>query len=355
MEALLTPLDNVRSAALRLLGPWGQRFLVRREERVLLYALFGLAVAFAMTCASPVVLYAVGPIVLGTVHLVSDVRYLVARPALHRRVALAVLGGAPLLATFVWPTPSVGLLAGFAPILLARSSVLKKAALFVAYAALYALALRYTRDAMLFLVHAHNLIAVLLFTVLFSRRKGLAAVPAFVFGGLALGILSGGFDALLLRPEALGLHAGHEHATFLAGGRIAPQGGLGITGIVRAIAPGLAPVPAARLVAFFVFAQSVHYVVWLRLVPEDARERPGLRSFRSSFRALEADLGRPLLFGALAVGVGIAIYAFVSLEASRILYLRTAVFHTYLEIAALLLVVLEGRGALFAPRATDRA
>src|SRR5689334_21839301 len=134
MDALLTPLDAARSATLRMLGPWGARFLARREERVLLYALFGLAVAFAMTCASPLVMYSVGPIVLGTVHLVSDVRYLVARPALHRRTWVALFTGAPLAATFVWPTPAVGLLAGFAPILLSRAARWKRAAAFVAYA-----------------------------------------------------------------------------------------------------------------------------------------------------------------------------------------------------------------------------
>lgn len=340
MEALLTPLDTLRSAALRLFGAYGQRFLARREERVLLYAVVGLAVAFALTCASPVLLFALGPILLGTVHLVSDVRYLVARPGLHRRGWLFGAMLLPLAATWIWPRPSVGLVAAFAPVLFARTSHLRRALASMAFAALYVLATQSTYVTTLVLVHAHNLVAIALFAVLFARRRGASLVLAALFLALAIGIVSGAFDGLLLRPLALS----------------PPKSALSLQGMVRSLTPpGTGPLLGARIVALFVFAQSVHYAVWLRLVPEEARERAGVRSFRSSFRALKRDLGAPVLLLSLAVGVIVAGYALFALEASRILYLRVAAFHTYLELAALMLVVLEGRAAfqLRSARARD--
>ena len=74
--------------------------------------------------------------------------------------------------------------------------------------------------------------------------------------------------------------------------------------------------------------------VWLRLVPEEDRERPAPRSFTSSYRALVRDVGRPLLLLALLSIVALVAWAFVDLISARNGYLRVAIFHGPLELVA---------------------
>jgi hypothetical protein len=100
---------------------------------------------------------------------------------------------------------------------------------------------------------------------------------------------------------------------------------------------------SVRLVLLYAFAQATHYVVWLRLVPEDDRPSKSPRSYGQSFRALTGDLGGLLLWvsviGALAL-VGWAVFA---PGAARDGYLRLAFFHGHLELAAGALLWAEGR------------
>jgi hypothetical protein len=83
--------------------------------------------------------------------------------------------------------------------------------------------------------------------------------------------------------------------------------------------------------------------MWLRLVPEDARPRPAPRPFRETWRALERDFGKPLLFVFLALTLFIAAWGLVDLAAARVGYLRLAAFHGYLELGAAALFLVEKR------------
>jgi hypothetical protein len=97
------------------------------------------------------------------------------------------------------------------------------------------------------------------------------------------------------------------------------------------------------LVPYFAFAQSFHYVVWLRLVPEVDRDVPRPRSFRQSGRALLRDLG-PWVLAAFAVGALVfVVWGFVDVVAARLAYLRSALFHGYVELVVLALYACEGR------------
>jgi hypothetical protein len=116
--------------------------------------------------------------------------------------------------------------------------------------------------------------------------------------------------------------------------------------MIASLVPVADPVWGMRLACLFVFAQSVHYLVWLRLVPEEARERPGIRSFASTFHALKEDLGVIVLLASFVAMGLVFVRALTSLEAARILYLRGASFHAFLEIAFVLLLSLEGKTAL---------
>jgi hypothetical protein len=83
--------------------------------------------------------------------------------------------------------------------------------------------------------------------------------------------------------------------------------------------------------------------VWLRLVPEDDRRRATPRTFAASARALTADLGPWLLAAAGAGAVALAAWAVVDVVVAREVYLRGAVFHGYLEVAAAALLLVERR------------
>ena len=99
-----------------------------------------------------------------------------------------------------------------------------------------------------------------------------------------------------------------------------------------------------RLIVLFAFAQAVHYLVWLRLVPEEDRERETPRTWRATIQALRHDLGSFLFFVSIAAALSVAAWAFVDgVAKARDGYLRITLFHGNLELIALALLFAEGR------------
>lgn len=322
----IATIDAIRGRTLRAVGPLAPSLLRDRERRVMVYGLVAIATAFALTFAAPMLLLAVGPIVLGAPHLVADVRYLVARPGLHRRLGFWSCVAGPACLSFAEPRAWVSMTAIFGAALVARASIARRAAVAIVAVGLVAACVRLGGVADVILAHAHNAIAVVIF-VLWSRRASRLhwlVVAAFSLGLVAIGagMLDGG---PMTRPSRDSLYDADV--------------------LVATLAPLADPVLAVRAALAFAFAQSVHYAVWVRLVPEEDRPRPGLRSFASSLRALVADLGRPLVTVAALVTVGLAAWACVSLAAARDGYLRLAIFHGPLELGAATLLLLE-RGRL---------
>ena len=324
--------DGARAALLRRLGAPGRTLLRDPSRRVALYGAIGVLTSLLLACAAPLHTFALAPLVLGVPHLLADVRYLVVRPGLHRRLAVLVAIGVPLLLASLTASLAVGLVAPLAVAVVARGPWARRATVGAAASLLAAAAAFWPTTSSLVMVHGHNLVGALFVLAVFSRRRVLEAVPVVAFAALAVALALGAFDEALLRPFAL-----REPATAEP---------LGIT--VLRMAPASDPVPAVRLVALFVFAQGVHYVAWLRLVPELARERRGVRSFSSSARALHRDLGPWLLGIAACAMVTFAALARSSLAEARDAYLVFAAFHGPLELAALALVLVEGRSALAA-------
>ncbi len=326
LQRPIATIDAIRGRTLGLVGPIAPRLLRDRERRVALYGLVAIASAFALTFAAPMFLLSVGPILLGAPHLVADVRYLVARPGLHRRAGFWLCVAGPACLSFVHPHAWVSMAAILGAALVARASRGRRLAIALAGAALVLGCLRLGGVADLLLAHAHNAIAVALFCLWSRRTTRLhwVIVAGFTLGLVAIGLgaLDGGPVTRLSRSE---LYAADV--------------------LLATLAPLSDPVLAVRGALAFAFAQSVHYAVWVRLVPEDDRPRPGLRSFSSSLRALVADLGAPLVAIAALVTIGLAGWACVSLAAARDGYLRLAIFHGPLELGAATLLLLE-RGRL---------
>jgi hypothetical protein len=324
-DGLLAPLDAARSAALRRAGPWLGPFFADRDRRVLWLGLSSVAVAFVATGAAPLWLLLLGPLLLGVPHLLSDVRYLVVRPGLHRDGWLMVGLGAPLLAVTLGANPAVGVLAAVPAVLSAPRSRRRAPALAVA-GALAVAAWANADGFQLIFVHAHNLVALALWFFLRSRPASHAWVPLAALAGSGLA-LAGALDPLVTR----------------FGGWSAPATGLDFGELVVSHADGLEPTLAARAVLSFCFLQSVHYAVWLRLIPEDARPRRAPRPFAASWRALVHDFGAPALAAVAALAVGLAAWGLLAPGPARDGYLRLATFHGYLELAVAARWLSQGR------------
>ena len=320
---LLWPLDRMRSAVYRalvpILGPW----IRSREVRVALHGVLTATVSLLLAILAPLVLLILSPVILGVPHLVADVRYLVAQPGLHRRGPIAWVVGGLLLVTALTADLRWGLVGAALAPLAARGPVHRKLAPMAALAALAALAFLAFRPTALALAHVHNLVAVLLWLLLAGALQRGAAHPARVLPSVALlvgagAILAGVFDTVLVTTFTLGwagLPSLDWHQAQLASGFSDPWG--------------------PRMVATFAYAQAVHYGIWLRVMPEDARSRPSPRSFKASWRALVADLGSPFMLGALGLTCVIASWAAWDATEARAGYLRLALFHGPLELAVL--------------------
>jgi hypothetical protein len=204
-------------------------------------------------------------------------------------------------------------------IVTARGSRWRVAIALAAVAALFAGAWLEPFGFQLVFLHAHNLVAVLVWWVYLARPRSELWVPALTLVGAAV-ILAGGLDPLVT----------------LTGGWTAPWTGTSFTEFVDTITPpSFGPVAATRLVLSFCFLQSVHYGVWLRLMPDDARPRAAPRTFAATWSALEHDFGRWPLVAFTAIAFGVAAWGAFSLPDARLGYLRLAAFHGYLELAVL--------------------
>lgn len=327
---MLALADAARLRFVRLLGPLARPLLVSRDVRVAWTGAALVASALVLTSALPVWVLALGPIVWGVPHVLADVRYVVVQPGYHRRALVA----APAAAGVVAAWAGLGLravLAGAAvAALFARGSRARRAAVSGAALGLAAVAHLAPAAATLVFAHLHNVVAVAFFVL--WRRGGHAVrwAPAALFAVLATAVLGGALDPAIARAAPL------ANATFddLVD-QLAPPSLVAWSGVPRL---------PERLVLLYAFGQSVHYAMWLRLVPEEARPSPRPRSFRQSLRALRADVGAPVLAVAAAVALFVAAWALVDLAGARIKYLQFAFFHGWIELVAAAVMLVEARG-----------
>ncbi|WP_437959905.1 hypothetical protein WME76_09815 [Sorangium sp. So ce119] len=326
MDVILAPLDRLRRACFRLLGRHVGTWVARRDVRVSVLGTIAVVTALSGALLAPTWLLALGPIVLGVPHVLADVRYLVARPGLHRRGLAALAVAAPLAAGAVTSRLACGLLAAVAAAFVARGTRRRRAVAIACLAPLVCVAMAFRGLSELVFAHAHNAIAVGLWCAWRPRRTRWHLVPLALFLGSSAALATGLLDPLW-RAAAAAL----------------PGLGAPIHAHVRDIAPRAPGDLGVRLVLLYAFAQSVHYAVWLRLVPEDDRPRPAPRGFVSSWRALADDLGRPLLWLTAAAALALIAWACFDLLAARAGYLRFAVFHGHLELAAATWLFIERR------------
>ncbi len=346
-ELWLQPLDRARAELNRVLlaSPLAPQ-LVRKDRRIALRAVLGISVALVLTLRAPVALYALAPIVLGVPHLAADLRYLVLQPRWSRiaRAAL-VVGCVPFVVLRLLPL--IGVRFRDAPIEMAMGAAAllvaavaagvsarryrRLALVLPALGALAVVALRRPEAARLVFAHLHNVVALVVWAFLFRARRDARAtllVPiacALVATALVLGYGASFSEAAMARPRSFGLS-------------LATLGGW--------LAPGLALRWAVPIALSYVFLQSIHYSVWLGLVPAEKVRGDAGRSFRMSFRALVRD------FGTLGLGVvalmAAATFALATrdLHVTRDTYLSLSAFHGYLELAVIVIVLCGRRDVM---------
>ena len=330
VEMALARVDDVRARAVRLLGPLARPLLVDREARVAWLGVSLVAVAFGLVGVLPMWVLALGPIVWGVPHVAADVRYLVTRPGYHRRVLVGVPAALGMIAAYAGCGLAAVLAGAAVSVLLSRGSLSRRLVVTAPLVLLAFFCARAPSFSTLVFAHVHNAIAVLFFA-LWRRRRGnahLFVLAASVLGTLAIG--AGTFDRVADRATALGSVTFDDLSDELAPPELIGRFGSD-------------PHWPGRLVLLYAFGQSVHYVVWLRLVPEEDRPSPTPRSFRQSWRALRRDLGLVFLLTCAVVAIGVAIWAAHDLATARFRYLQLAFFHGWLELAAGAVMLAEGR------------
>lgn len=324
--AWLRPADALRRALLRALGPLSAPLMRRRELRVACAGVGLVLLSLATTLWLPLWVLALTPLLYGVPHLVADVRYLVVRPGLHRRPLLWALVGLPLVGAGLGAGVRAGALALCGALLCARGSRLLRGVGIAAALLLFGAALRFPYPVDLVMAHVHNLVAVLLFWGWRRRASGLHLLPIAAFGVAAVLLVSGGLDGVIIAGRGL----------------LRAPAVLDLDYQRWWLAPEIPEPLGMRLVLLFAFAQSVHYAVWTRLIPEEDRARPTPRTFAASLRALRGDLGRwPVRLAGLLF-VGLIVWGVRDLAAARIGYFRLALFHGPMELAAAALLFLEG-------------
>ena len=317
--------DLLRRRWLRLLGGLARPIVRHRELRIALMFTAVVCTALLGTLLAPMWLLILGPLIWGVPHLLADLRYLVFRTGYHRRPLLWLVAGGPLLWTALGGALIWGFVGAAAAALLARARALRRLAAAAVLLASGAMLATLGSAGDIIFAHAHNFIAVALWWLWRPRVTRLHWVP------LALFVAASVF---LVSEPALRL----AHAT---GGLDWFTGGMGPAYQSWRISPGLAPELGLRLVLLYCFAQSIHYAVWLQLLPDESRQRATPPTFRASHEDLRADFGDLGLAIAGVLAVGLALWAVVDLMQASHGYFRMARFHGHLELIAATLLLLE--------------
>ncbi|HEX7667505.1 MAG TPA: hypothetical protein VF407_23395 [Polyangiaceae bacterium] len=342
LDAATAPLDEARQAALAVATKSRHltRIIARRDLRIPFLATLQIVILGAVTAVRPLWLFVLGPIVLGIPHLASDVRYLVLRQRVAREVIFVGIA-------------AVALFLGFQGLELAHRPIPHWASLEVATATAWILAaiLSGAREregdktffllpllfvlaggvwacshAGLFrilLAHAHNVVGVIAWLVVFRKHRKAALLPV-----AALTLVAG----LLLSGFTLGVTS--QWKAF----------GIDLAAASHTLAPGLPARWALGAVLSFVFLQSIHYAAWLVWIPQDNLPGEGTFTFRMTARSLLADFGGPALAIIAALCVALAGAAAFDAKSAVRTYMSLATFHGYFEIALLAYFAARGRG-----------
>lgn len=335
LDRATAPLDRLRA---QLFG-WTLRsrrlrsLAVSRDRRIAMTLLPRVLLAFVLAAYAPVLLFVLGPIALGVLHVAADVRYLLLRPRLTRwwagacaaacgslavSRALELVGAiqrserAQFAIVFSWAVAAIVAAAK-------RTGECWRVLVGISIVATVAtIAYQSPTTFRLVLLHGHNLLALLVWPVFFRVRG---------FWSWSLSILALGGAALLASGWLFRASLSHLEWNLFP---VHPLE------VADWLAPRLRADHAIGVTSAFVFLQALHYAAWLSVIPQSQTRGQASLSFRMTSRALLAD------FGVLGVGLVVTswllVLGFACADPVRtsLSYVSLAMFHAYLELVLLL-------------------
>jgi hypothetical protein len=204
---------------------------------------------------------------------------------------------------------------GFALALAIGPSVKKAVVAGPIFFAVAALLVSHGRLVGLVLVHAHNVIALAIWLLLFRRRRDWTVLPVLLATVLAVVLLSG-----ITLPW-----------TFHGGGMLAM--GTRLERLASWMSPGASLERGAALATVFVFLQGVHYAVWTGWIPQDALRGEGTPSYRQTVRGLVSDFGVPAFTAIVVLAVSMIGLAVWNIRGAVTWYMSLSKFHAWFECA----------------------
>lgn len=342
-ERLVSPLDWCRRGWFRWLlrSHFLRATLVNRDRRIATLACVNVVLAAIGALYLPTLLFTLGPVLLGVAHVASDVRYLVLRGKLARwwqnviwLGCLALFGLRalaelqPLLHVERLELAAAAALGAVALLAGARQggSILRAASGVGVLVPLATVALNNPGVAQLVVLHAHNLVGLLAWAVLFRVCRRWLVGPLLLIFAVAALLTSG----VLFRQTLTSPFAAFSHLHVLA--------------VAAWVAPFANVRTAIGLTTAYVFLQSVHYSVWLSWIPQEQQQSRGTPTYRMSVRSLFADLGTPGVVAIVLAAAAVLLAACFDLHRARSVYLSLATFHGYVELALLAFFWVRGVG-----------
>jgi hypothetical protein len=175
------------------------------------------------------------------------------------------------------------------------------------------------------LLHVHNCVPLVVWLLWRDRPRWTSLAVAALFAAGVVAIFAGACDDLSLRRP-------FGDAVF------------SITKITDAVAAGFGGEWRHRFLLFFCFSQAAHYAIWLRLIPEEARDRPTPRTWRLSWHAFKRDASSTVARLCVVASIAVPLAALaLGVVRTRALYVTASEFHATVE-AILIAVVFVRRG-----------
>ena len=314
LERIAAPFDALRARFFRALSPWIFLLIRDRALRICLTGSLFFTLAFFFSLFFPLWQLVLGPIIFGIPHFIGDLRYLILRERLERKTWFLGLVCLPFT-LFLWSyEPSFAMLGVvFAAFFSKRSLWQKVSVLLLSVVGLF-FSWVDSRTFLFVFLHLHNVVGIAIWWFWRRDRSIWEGVP------LLLCFLG---SAYLLTQAPL-----QSAAEFYPAQMDASYFEVNIADFASGEF-------RFRWISLYAFLQSAHYVVWVRLIPEEARRQYTPRSFAKSLIALRDDFGF-LSFWGTSVGIIILLgWAIFDAEQARSGYLRLIAFHGFLELAVL--------------------
>lgn len=346
-QRLVSPCDTMRFGILRwtMRSTFFRHIYLSRANRLLFQHTVACLVYLLLSLKVPVYLLLLGPVVYGVPHLFATARYVPQHLAPKPRAGLswAILGlsVAGMLA-IAWKMAHPGFFLQLRHInliamvisffLFSRLHRRVTAPGFryirhVAAAAICGLIYFYPLHSAAALMILHNFVAYVywLRACRSSRETLVASLSLLLFTGIHVAYFCGALDPYMgwgdptsLSSSSFGLSLHNVGAQVTAP----------FSGGMRVF---------ERAAMAYAFGQSLHYVVWLKAIPEHHLRKQIPTAFKESLRLLVRDMGMIFFASAATLMLAyIALNVFMQYARVRELYLLLASYHGYAEIAGLL-------------------